>query len=104
MNTTTPEAAGTRPAWFETLLADFSKIVGQYVTHVADDNVDRSMVEAITKVGRALGIATQSKTGKVFLERIVNRLRGDVHIMHADLDIAPRDARESGRGGCGRPR
>jgi len=29
-----------------------------FISHIAEDPVDRSMVEAISKVGRALGIAT----------------------------------------------
>jgi EAL domain-containing protein (putative c-di-GMP-specific phosphodiesterase class I) len=37
---------------------DFLKIDGQFISHIAQDPVDRSMVEAISKVGRALGLAT----------------------------------------------
>ncbi len=44
--------------YLKTLPVDFLKIDGQFISHVADDPVDRSMVEAISKVGRALGIAT----------------------------------------------
>ncbi|TLY63578.1 MAG: PAS domain S-box protein [Gammaproteobacteria bacterium] len=44
--------------YLKTLPVDFLKIDGQFVSHIADDAVDRSMVEAIIKVGRALGIAT----------------------------------------------
>ena len=44
--------------YLKTLPVDFLKIDGQFISHIADDAVDRSMVEAIIKVGRALGIAT----------------------------------------------
>jgi EAL domain-containing protein (putative c-di-GMP-specific phosphodiesterase class I) len=37
---------------------DFLKIDGQFATHVATDAVDRSMVEAIAKIGRAMEVAT----------------------------------------------
>jgi diguanylate cyclase (GGDEF)-like protein/PAS domain S-box-containing protein len=44
--------------YLKTLPVDFLKIDGQFITHVAEDPVNRSMVEAIGRVGRALGIAT----------------------------------------------
>jgi diguanylate cyclase (GGDEF)-like protein/PAS domain S-box-containing protein len=44
--------------YLKTLPVDFLKIHGQFISQVATDPVDRSMVEAISKVGRALGIAT----------------------------------------------
>ena len=44
--------------YLRTLPVDFLKIDGQFIAQVAADPVDRSMVEAIGKVGRALGIAT----------------------------------------------
>ncbi|MEA3180491.1 MAG: hypothetical protein QOI59_4014 [Gammaproteobacteria bacterium] len=44
--------------YLKTLPVDFLKIDGQFISHIAEDAVDRSMVEAISKVGRALGIAT----------------------------------------------
>lgn len=44
--------------YLKTLPVDFLKIDGQFIGHIAEDPVDRSMVEAISKVGRALGIAT----------------------------------------------
>jgi diguanylate cyclase (GGDEF)-like protein/PAS domain S-box-containing protein len=44
--------------YLKTLPVDFLKIDGQFISHVAASPVDRSMVEAISKVGRALGIAT----------------------------------------------
>jgi ammonium transporter, Amt family len=42
----------------KTLPVDYLKIDGQFISQIATDPVDRSMVEAISKVGRALGIAT----------------------------------------------
>ena len=44
--------------YLKTLPVDFIKIDGQFISHITHDAVDRSMVEAIIKVGRALGIAT----------------------------------------------
>ena len=44
--------------YLKTLPVDFLKIDGQFATHVATDAVDRSMVEAIAKVGRAMAVAT----------------------------------------------
>ncbi|MGH8211307.1 MAG: EAL domain-containing protein, partial [Steroidobacteraceae bacterium] len=44
--------------YLKTLPVDYLKIDGQLITQIATDAVDRSMVEAISKVGRALGIAT----------------------------------------------
>jgi diguanylate cyclase (GGDEF)-like protein/PAS domain S-box-containing protein len=44
--------------YLKTLPVDYLKIDGQFISHVADDPVDRSMVEAIGKVGKALGIET----------------------------------------------
>ena len=44
--------------YLKTLPVDYLKIDGQFISHVADDAVDRSMVEAIGKVGKALGIET----------------------------------------------
>ncbi|MBV8497026.1 MAG: EAL domain-containing protein, partial [Gammaproteobacteria bacterium] len=44
--------------YLKTLPVDFLKIDGQFISQIADDPVSRSMVEAIGKVARALGIAT----------------------------------------------
>jgi len=44
--------------YLKTLPVDYLKIDGQFISQIATDPVDRSMVEAISKVGRALGIAT----------------------------------------------
>jgi len=44
--------------YLKTLPVDFLKIDGQFAAHVATDVIDRSMVEAIAKVGRAMRVAT----------------------------------------------
>lgn len=44
--------------YLKTLPVDFLKIDGDFIANVAQDAVDRSMVEAISQVGRTLGIAT----------------------------------------------
>ncbi len=44
--------------YLKTLPVDFLKIDGQFATLVATDPVARSMVEAITKVGRTMQVAT----------------------------------------------
>ena len=44
--------------YLKTLPVDFLKIDGQFASHIATDPVDRSMVEAITKIGRAMRVAT----------------------------------------------
>ncbi len=45
-------------SYLKNLPVDFLKIDGAFIGNVATDAVDRSMVEAITHVGRALGIVT----------------------------------------------
>jgi Amt family ammonium transporter len=44
--------------YLKTLPVDYLKIDGQFIANVANDPVDRSMIEAIGKVAGALGIAT----------------------------------------------
>jgi diguanylate cyclase (GGDEF)-like protein/PAS domain S-box-containing protein len=44
--------------YLKTLPVDYLKIDGQFIGQIVTDAVDRSMVEAISKVGKALGIAT----------------------------------------------
>jgi diguanylate cyclase (GGDEF)-like protein/PAS domain S-box-containing protein len=48
--------------YLKTLPVNFLKIDGQFIKQIADDPVDRSMVEAICKVGKALGIATVAES------------------------------------------
>ena len=44
--------------YLKTLPVDYLKIDGQFIENIAHDPVDRSMVEAISQVGRAMGIQT----------------------------------------------
>ena len=44
--------------YLKTLPVDFLKIDGHFAAHVATDPVDRSMVDAIAKIGRAMQVAT----------------------------------------------
>jgi EAL domain-containing protein (putative c-di-GMP-specific phosphodiesterase class I) len=44
--------------YLKTLPVDYLKIDGQFVENVTHDPIDRSMVEAISKVGKAMGIHT----------------------------------------------
>jgi diguanylate cyclase (GGDEF)-like protein/PAS domain S-box-containing protein len=44
--------------YLKTLPVDFLKIDGQFIENVTRDPVDRSMVEAISQIGRAMGIHT----------------------------------------------
>jgi len=48
--------------YLKTLPVDFLKIDGQFISQIASDPVDRSMVEAISKIGKALGIATVAES------------------------------------------
>jgi len=44
--------------YLKNLPVDYLKIDGQFIQNVTTDHVDRSMVEAITQVGHAMGIKT----------------------------------------------
>jgi diguanylate cyclase (GGDEF)-like protein/PAS domain S-box-containing protein len=44
--------------YLKNLPVDYLKIDGQFIRHVAEDNVDESMVRAISEVGHAMGIET----------------------------------------------
>ncbi len=57
--------------YLKTLPVDYLKIDGQFVENVARDPIDRSMVEAISQVGRAMGILTiaeRVESAEVLLE------------------------------------
>jgi EAL domain-containing protein (putative c-di-GMP-specific phosphodiesterase class I) len=66
--------------YLKTLPVDFLKIDGQFISHITHDAVNRSMVEAIGKVGRALGIATVAEC--VESEAVLTELR------HIGVDYA----------------
>ena len=51
--------------YLKSLPVDYLKIDGQFVRRIADDPVDRSMVEAVCKVGRTLGIETVAECVEV---------------------------------------
>ncbi len=44
--------------YLKTLPVNYLKIDGQFIEHVADNPIDRSMVEAISQIGKAMGIQT----------------------------------------------
>jgi diguanylate cyclase (GGDEF)-like protein/PAS domain S-box-containing protein len=44
--------------YLKTLPVDYLKIDGQFVENITHDRVDRSMIEAISQVGKAMGIQT----------------------------------------------
>jgi EAL domain-containing protein (putative c-di-GMP-specific phosphodiesterase class I) len=44
--------------YLKNLPVDYLKIDGQFIQNVTGDHIDRSMVEAITQVGHAMGIKT----------------------------------------------
>lgn len=44
--------------YLKNLPVDYLKIDGQFISNVADDSVDESMVKAISEVGQAMGIET----------------------------------------------
>ena len=51
--------------YLKSLPVDYLKIDGQFVRRVADDPFDRSMVEAVCKIGRTLGIETVAECVEV---------------------------------------
>ena len=59
--------------YLKSLPVDYLKIDGQFISHITQDAVNRSMVEAVSKVGRALGIATVAEC--VESEAVLTELR-----------------------------
>ena len=79
--------------YLKTLPVDFLKIDGQFISHISQDAVNRSMVEAIGKVGRALGIATvaecvESEAVLTELKHIGVDYAQGFHLAHAAADLA----------------
>jgi EAL domain-containing protein (putative c-di-GMP-specific phosphodiesterase class I) len=59
--------------YLKSLPVDFLKIDGHLITQIAQDGVNRSMVEAVSKVARALGIETVAEW--VESEEVLTELR-----------------------------
>ena len=90
--------------YLKSLPVDFLKIDGQFISHVAQDPVNRSMVEAIGKVGRALGIATVAEC--VETQAVLEELKR-IGVDYAQGFYLARPApiaqlRVAGRSGCPR--
>ncbi len=58
--------------YLKNLPVDYLKIDGQFIRNVADDNVDESMVKAISSVGHAMGIETIAE--RVETKQVLNKL------------------------------
>jgi Amt family ammonium transporter len=58
--------------YLKTLPVDYIKIDGQFIENVTRDAVDRSMVEAISQVGKAMGIHTVAE--RVESREVLNAL------------------------------
>ena len=58
--------------FLKNLPVDYIKIDGSFVHNVAQDVIDRSMVEAITQIGRTMGIATIAE--RVDSAEVLNQL------------------------------
>jgi EAL domain-containing protein (putative c-di-GMP-specific phosphodiesterase class I) len=66
--------------YLRNLPVDLIKIDGQFVQNIAHDAVDRSMVEAIAQVGRAMGLKTVAE--RVESQAVLDTLR------HLNIDFA----------------
>lgn len=66
--------------YLKNLPVDYLKIDGQFVSNVADDSVDESMVRAINDVGRAMGIETIAE--RVETKEVLDKL-GELGIAYA---------------------
>jgi len=58
--------------YLKNLPVDYLKIDGQFISNVADDNVDESMVKAISEVGHAMGIETIAE--RVETKKVLDKL------------------------------
>ena len=58
--------------YLKNLPVDYLKIDGQFVSNVADDSVDESMVKAISEVGHAMGIETIAE--RVETKQVLDKL------------------------------
>ena len=69
--------------YLKTLPVDYLKIDGQFVENVTRDPVDRSMVEAISQVGKAMGIQTIAE--RVESAEVLAELGAPRHRLRAGL-------------------
>lgn len=58
--------------YLKNLPVDYLKIDGQFISNVADNNVDESMVRAISQVGRSMGIETIAE--RVETKKVLEKL------------------------------
>ena len=58
--------------YLKNLPVDYLKIDGQFISNVADDSVDESMVKAISEVGHAMGIETIAE--RVETKKVLDKL------------------------------
>ncbi len=58
--------------YLKNLPVDYLKIDGQFISNVADDSVDESMVKAISEVGHAMGIETIAE--RVETKKVLEKL------------------------------
>jgi Amt family ammonium transporter len=76
-----------------TLLVNYLKIDGNFVQNVASDPIDRSMVEAIVQIGKAIGIETVAE--RVETVEVLNTLR-EIGVGYAQGYLCGRPAAISG--------
>ena len=79
--------------YLRTLPVHFLKIDGQFVQNVANDRIDRSMVEAIVQIGRAIGIETVAE--RVETQEVLETLR-QIGVGYAQGFLCGRPAPMSG--------